>query len=127
MINMSNNYEGEGRAVENPIFRENKDGSKKVYLKLAIQRNFKNAEGKRDTDFIPFEGFIKAGAGNGVYDLIHKGDLIRISAELRSDSFEKDGVTQYRIVQRINGIELKESKSITDARLAKAEVAEATA
>ena len=123
MMNMSNHYEAEGRCISDPEIRENKDGSKKVYVKLAIARNFKNADGKKDSDFIPFEGFVQADKEIGVYGLMHKGDLVRISAELRSDTFEKDGATQYGIVQRINAIELKESKTVTDARLAARETA----
>lgn len=123
-MNISNFGVIEGRPVRPIVIKENKDGSKKALGTLAVQNNYKSkATGKKESNFIPFEGFIPAGTeGNGVYDLIHKGDKIAIQYELKSDSFtDKDGNPQYRIVVRVNSIELKESKAVTDARAAAAD------
>ena len=119
-MNLSNFGLAEGRAASDPTIRTNKDGSKKAFLTIAVQNNYKNkSTGKRDVQFIPVEGFVpKDTQGNGVYDLIHKGDKIAVAYELRNDSFEKNGTTEYRLVAKINQVDLKESKTVTDARLA---------
>lgn len=117
-MNLSNFGTIEGRPTRDIVIKENKDGSKKALFTVAVQNNYKSkATGKKESQFIPVEGFIPAGQGNGVYDLIHKGDLIGIAYELKSDSFEKDGETQYKLIVKINQIDLKESKATTDARL----------
>ena len=119
-MNLSNYGIADGRLANDVTVKTNKDGSRKAFLTLAVQNNYKSkSTGKKEAQFIPMEGFIPAGTtGNGVYDLIHKGDAITVAYELKSDSFEKDGAMQYRLVVKINQIELKESKAVTDARLA---------
>jgi len=118
MSNLRNMYLFEGRLAKAPIFLDNKDGSKKVLLTIAIQNDFKNKKtGDKDSQFIPFQGFIAAGKGKGVYDFIEKGSLIGGAAELRNNNYDAaDGTKVYGIVNVIQKIDLKESKSTTDAR-----------
>lgn len=41
-----------GRLVEKPIIEENENGKKVSEITLAVPRNYKNADGIYDTDFI---------------------------------------------------------------------------
>ena len=120
-MNLSNYGIAEGRLAKDVTVMTNRDGSKKALLTLAVHNNYKSkASGKREAQFIPMEGFIPAGiTGNGVYDLIHKGDAVTVAYELKNDSFVMNGTSQYKLIVRINQIKLMESKSVTDARLAR--------
>lgn len=125
MLNMKNFGYAEGRVSQDIKIFDNKDGSKKVKLKLGIQNNYKGADGSYGTNFIAFDGFIakpKDGKNDsiGVYASIHNGDKIGIMYEMRANApYEKNGVTVYEQVAMIQQIDLKESKATTDARAAK--------
>ena len=122
MTNIHNIGISVGRLVRDPQFFDNKDGSKKVLMTVAVQRNFRNAEGKKDTDFIPLEGFIPAAnvkAGNSVYNLIHKGDKITVEYTVRSSVYtDKNGNPKYGTALSIQNVTLEESKMTTDKRMA---------
>lgn len=108
----------EGRLVKNPVIFTNSDGSKKVSLVIAVRRNFKNKDGKVDSDFIATEGFIPAQTkNNGVYDYIHKGDLVGIEYTLRTSRYtDKNSEEVYAQTVFIQNIDFKESKSVTQQR-----------
>ena len=56
-----------GRLSDEVKVVENKDGSRKVYATVAVERDYKNEDGTRPVDFIQSEGFIPASRkGNGV-------------------------------------------------------------
>ena len=118
-----------GRLVRDPQFFNNSDGSQKVLMTVAAQRNFRNSEGKRDTDFIPLEGFIPAAtvkANNSVYGLIHKGDKITVEYTIRSSVYtDKSGKTQFGTALSIQNVTLEEGKKVTDERQAARNATEA--
>ena len=117
----------EGRLTKNPVVFPNKDGSRKVMLTLAVQENYKGKDGKTPTSFINVEAFVPAGKNLGVYDCMHEGDRIGVEFTVRPNNYkdEKSGDMVYGQVLLVQNVDLKESKSVTDARAAKH--AEATA
>lgn len=132
MSNISNYGQAIGRATKNPQVFTNKDGSRKVMLTVAAQDNFTSGTGddkSKKTRFIPVEGFIRANKqGNGVYDLIHEGDLIAVTYSVRNNNYtDAAGNAQYGIVLNVEDIQLLESKSVTDARQANKVAAAAAA
>ena len=120
MANLANMGQVIGRATKNPAVYPNKDGSRKIMLTVAATDNFASgADKKKQTRYVPLEAFVRADKqGNGVYDLIHEGDLIAAAYSVRNNNFEKDGVMQYGIVLNIEDVTLLESKAVTDARQA---------
>lgn len=128
MTNMRNFGIAEGRVTRDPKFLTNKDGSRKVLITIAAENNFTNKDGKREVEFVPLEGFIPEKKGNnGVFDLIHKGDMIGVCYRVKTNRYTQDGQDVYRTVLAIQDVDLKESKSVTTARAAKNGAAEAEA
>lgn len=127
-INTSNFGIAQGRLTKDPVFFDNKDGSKKVMITVAAQDSFKNAAGERTTQFIQLEGFISNKSnGIGVYAYMHKGDMVNVAYGVRTNNYEKDGKTVYSQVLSINGVQLLETKKSQAARTANAVAAEQVA
>lgn len=112
-----------GRLAADPVVFDNKDGSKKVKVKLAVQDNFKSgADQTKKTKFVELDAFInadRAANGLGVYGMMHKGDQVTLQYTLDPNSYEKDGQTVYVTNLLIQNVDLLESKAVTDARAAK--------
>lgn len=120
-MNQRNFGIAEGRLTADPTIFPNKDGSKKVKVKVAVRDNYKNSKGEYGTQFLQFDGFIKKDAtSDGVYAAIHQGDLVGIQYEPRTNNYEDPKTKEqvYGQVLLIQAIDLKESKSVTDARQA---------
>ena len=69
-----------GRLVRQPKVYENRDGSHKVLYTLAVNRNFQNKEGRRDSDFVNLEAFLPAGrkVDQSVYSRLRVGELVAV-------------------------------------------------
>ena len=110
-----------GRLVREPKRVTNKDNSQKVFVNVAVPRNFgkKDANNNYPSDFIGLQGFIpadKAGAKT-VYDYMEKGCLVSISYSMRSQQYTgEDGKTKYSQYLQIGTVELmsKASKKTTE-------------
>ena len=99
----------------------NGDGSHKALITVAVPTNYKDKDGKTTSDYIQAEGFVPADKGLGVYQFMHKGDLVEVGYAIKSKIYkDKDGKDVYDQVCKVNSIELLEPKSTTDARYAKA-------
>lgn len=129
-LNLDNVGFAEGRCSHDPTVFDNKDGSKKVRITLALADNYKGRDGQRGTQYIPMEAFISADRfasnGLGVYDNIKSGDKVKVEYSLRNNNYtDKDtGKPVYGIVAVIDSIKMQEPKTVTDARHA-AKAAEA--
>ena len=131
MANIRNIGIAEGRLVRDVAVFENSDGSRKVKFTLAVQDNFTSGDdSKRGTQYVNLEGFIAASriadrkaAGkpeNGVYDSMHKGDLVGVEYTVRSNNYtDKSGEMVYDQVLFVQTVDLKETKATTTARAAK--------
>lgn len=118
-MNIRNYGVVEGRLTKDPVVFNNTDGSKKVMLTIAAQDNFKNKDGVRGTQFVPVEGFItNKQAGLGVYEYLHKGDLVGIEYTVRSNAYtdKKTNEKVYATVMLVQSVDLKESKASVERR-----------
>jgi len=79
-------------------------------LSLAVNRDYKDENGERQTDFFDFKIF-----GKGA-DILHKftqkGDLLYVEAQARQNVYEKeDGTKNYTIDFIINNFEFLQQKT----------------
>lgn len=120
MFNLNNYGVATGRLTSDPFVYQNTDGSQKVRITLAANDNYKNADGKRSTQFLPFEAFIPADRNPGVYNMIHSGDKISIAYTVKNNNYRDKNTNEmiYGIILQIEKISLEESKATTTARQA---------
>ena len=87
-----------GRLVADPEMRYTQSGVPVVSFRLAVEREFKNADGKRDADFINCTAWRKVAEIIAQY--CKKGGMILASGSLQQDNYEKDGEkrTSYKVV-----------------------------
>ena len=117
----------EGRLVRNPVFKDNKDGSRKALLTVAARQNFAK-ENIVGSDFIQLQAYIAAGKTNTVYDIMQQGDLVGLEYTVRSNAYTDDnGTEHYTQALNVQSVDLKETKSQAAARRERAaEAATAT-
>lgn len=122
MTNLANHGSITGHLAADPISFTNDDGSKKVFVTLYAQRNFKNREGQRQADRISLETFVRAETqGLGVFDHMHRGDLVQLGFTMRSEEYPHPttGEVIYKQYLRIESANLLDSRATSTARLAK--------
>ena len=120
MLNMSNFGMCEGRITKKPVAMDNKDGSKKVFVTLAVQDNFASGKDKeRKTQFLNLEGFVPKDRQSSVYEKLEVGDKVAIQYRVETPSYEKDGQTIYKTALVIENIQFKESMAEKTARQAR--------
>lgn len=119
-INTRNDGTAIGRLAADPRLFENKDGSRTVRFTVLVDQDFVNANGERGTDAVPVERFIPADRGNGVFDMIHQGDLVQVSYRATTDSYvDRNGERRYVTKLIVADVQMLESRKVTTARLAK--------
>lgn len=119
----------EGRLVRNPVFKDNKDGSRKALLTVAARQNFASGTNNSvGSDFIQLQAYIAAGKTNTVYDIMQQGDLVGLEYTVRSNAYTDDnGTEHYTQALAVQSVDLKETKSQAAARRERAaEAATAT-
>lgn len=116
-MNMNNFAILRGRLVADPVKFDNKDGSSKVKFTLACENNYKNKDGKRDSQMIPVEAYVKE-FDKSPFAHVHKGDKISAECSLRTNNYEKNGEMIYSTAIFVESINFEESKSVTEARAA---------
>ena len=118
--NPRNNGIAIGRLASDPRFFENKDGSRTVRLTVLVDQDFTDRNGERGTDAVPVERFIPADRGNGVFDMIHQGDLVQVSYRTTVDSYvDRDGNHRYVTKLIVADVQMLESRKVTTERLAR--------
>ena len=76
---------------------------------LAVNRDYKNAEGKYDTDFINCVAF--GMQAETISKFVHKGDRFGVDGKLSTRTYEKqDGTKVYITEIIVSGFEFLESK-----------------
>ena len=119
-INPRNNGTAIGRLASDPRFFDNKDGSRTVRFTVLVDQDFVNANGERGVDAVPVERFIPADRGNGVFDMIHQGDLVQVSYRTTTDSYvDRNGERRYVTKLIVADVQMLESRKVTTERLAK--------
>lgn len=93
MYNIRNSVTLIGRVASEPMIIPNKDGSKKLFGKVAVQDNYKT-DGKYCTEFIEFTMFVNKGTSNWAENL-EVGDCVAVEGHLTCKPYVKDGQTVY--------------------------------
>lgn len=119
-INTRNAGTAIGRLASDPRFFDNKDGSRTVRFTVLVDQDYVNANGERGVDAVPVERFIPADRGNGVFDMVHQGDLVQVSYRATTDSYvDRNGERRYVTKLIVADVQMLESRKVTTARLAK--------
>ena len=83
-----------GRTTKEPEFRQTQNGVSVAIFTIACDRNFKNAQGEKETDF--FNIVCWRGLAETVGRYLGKGRLVAVSGRLQNRSYEaNDGTKRY--------------------------------
>ena len=84
-----------GRALETPELLESEKGSKYAHLFLKVEREYKNSDGKVDTDVFRITCF--KSLAEEIEKNVKKGQTLIMKGRLQENNFVKDnGDTIYR-------------------------------
>lgn len=109
-----------GRLVKDPEVRELEGGKKVSNITLAVPRNFKNAEGEYETDFI--NCVLWSGVAENTSEYCKKGDLIGVKGRVQTGSYEKDGETVYTqevVAEKVTFLQSTKSRTEEDYEVSK--------
>ena len=110
----------EGNLARNPEIKVNTDGSRRVLITLAVNRDYKDKNGEYPVDYLSCEAYYgKNAKGNGIFDRVVKGSHIILIGELRSAMWETNGERHYKQFFFVTEPKYGESKTVTDGRIAK--------
>lgn len=90
---MLNKWIGIGRLVADPEVKYTTNGKAVASFKMAVERNFKNAQGEREADFLPVVVWNQLGELVGKY--LSKGRLVAVSGRIQTRSYETDNGKRY--------------------------------
>lgn len=80
----------QGRLTANPELRRTQSGTAVASATVAVDRDFKNQDGSRDTDFIPIVAW--KGTGEMLAKYFEKGQMVLLSGRLQlRDWTDKEG------------------------------------
>lgn len=83
-----------GRLTKDPEVRTTASGIKTASFTLAVERDFKNANGEREADFIPIVTW--RGAAELAEKYLSKGKQMAVSGRIQTRNYEdKEGVKHY--------------------------------
>ncbi len=103
-----------GRLTAKPELRYTASNTAYTRFSVAVNRNFTNADGRRDADFINVIAWRKQAETISRY--FDKGNLIAIEGRLQTGSYDdKDGNKRYTVDVALDNFEFVESKAARDA------------
>lgn len=92
---MLNSVALNGRITRNLELKQTNNNNSSLNITLAVERNFKDQNGQKQTDFISCKAFGKRAETIAQY--CQKGDLIGITGSIQTGSYKKqDGTTVYK-------------------------------
>jgi single-strand DNA-binding protein len=100
-----------GRAVRDPDFKDTGNANARVQFTLAVDRPYKDAEGKHPTDFLNVVAWGKL--AEICHDYIQKGCLVLVSGRIQSRSYETGAETKWIteiIADSVNILEYRQAK-----------------
>ena len=112
----------QGRLTRDPECKFTTTGKQVTSFSLAVQRNFKNSEGKYDADFVNCVAFDKTVEIIGNY--FQKNSQIIVVGRLQIDAAEKDGERRYYtkvVVSNIQFVDKKDNGGFADMGTAQAD------
>lgn len=116
---MINNTTLVGRLTRNPELRYTGSGIAVLSFNLAVERNYTNSQGERETDFITCVAW--RGTAETLSNFAVKGSLIGITGNIQTRNYENnEGRTIYVTEVVVDNFQMLEPKSVTDDRRRKA-------
>lgn len=114
---MINNTTLVGRLTKEPELKHTGSGIAVMSFSLAVERNFKNAQGERETDFINCVAW--RGTAETLAQFAVKGSLIGITGSIQTRNYQNnEGRTIYITEVVAENFQMLEPKSVTDQRRA---------
>lgn len=112
---MINNTTLVGRLTKNPELKYTGSGIAVVSFSLAVERNYTNAQGERETDFIMCQAW--RGTAETLSSFAVKGSLIGITGSIQTRNYQNnEGQTIYITEAVVNNFQMLEPKEVTDNR-----------
>lgn len=90
------------------LVRDPEENGKVVKFTLAVSRDYKNANGDYESDFIRCAAF--GNTGQLTKEYCKKGDLIGVDGQITTSKYEKDGKTMYNTEIMVNKVRFLSSK-----------------
>ena len=99
-----------GTMCNDPEMKKSQGGTSMTGFRVAVRRNYKNAEGKYESDFINCKAF-KHNA-DYVCNYAHKGDKVALTGRIQTGSYEKqDGTKVYTTDIMVDNVEVIRGKA----------------
>lgn len=99
-----------GRLTRDPELKYTQSGAAVASFSLAVDRNFTNQQGERETDFI--ECVVWRKAAEQLANTVHKGNLIGIEGRIQTRNYEnQQGRRVYVTEVAVDSFSYLESKS----------------
>lgn len=97
-----------GRLSKDVELRTTTSGKSVATFTLAVNRNYKNAEGKYDADFFTCVAFERS--AETISKFVSKGDKFGVIGKLTTRNYEKNGSKVYVTEVKVEEFEFLESK-----------------
>ena len=112
---MINNWTGVGRMTDNPELKYTQSQIPVTNFNLAIERNYTNATGERETDFIQIVAWRKT--AEIIADMGVKGSLVGITGNIQTRNYENNQGQRVYVTEIVaDSFQMLEPKSVTDKR-----------
>lgn len=102
-----------GRMTAEPQLKLTNNGQKVCRFSLAVNRQFKNADGERKADFINCMAWQQR--ADLINNYVHKGDLLAVEGRIQVSSYiATDGIKRYMtdvIVEQVEFLSSKKSET----------------
>lgn len=103
-----------GRLTKDPEIRYTQSGMAVANFTVAVNRQFTNANGEREADFISCIVWRKA--AENFCNYTHKGSLVGIDGRIQTSSYEKEGQRVYSTQVVVDSFSLLEPKQQSQQR-----------
>ena len=100
-----------GRLTKDPEVKKTQSGTSVCSFTIAVDRRFKNADGTRQTDFIPCVGWRQVADIIGQY--FHKGSRIGITGSIQTRSYDSQNGKVFVTEVLVEEIEFIDKRSET--------------
>lgn len=112
---MINNTTLVGRLTKNLELKYTGNGIAVVSFILAVERNYKNGQGERETDFINCVAW--RGTAETISSFAVKGSLLGITGAIQTRNYDNNqGQTVYVTEVVVDNFQMLEPKDVTDSR-----------
>ena len=96
---MLNQITIQGRMTREAEVKNTPSGKTVTVFCVAVQRNYKNAEGKYESDFIDCVAYDRT--GEFIRQYFHKGEMILLNGELTTRTYEDKNGTKHKVASII--------------------------